>query len=73
MDRLPTFDPRALFAARVVRGLSRAALAEISGVSDETIRRAEIGRFAPRSGTLILLAKALNISPLALNTEERAA
>lgn len=63
---LPPFDPKALYFARLAKGWSRARLAEASGVSDETIRRAEIGRFAPRPDTLSLLAAALELSPIDL-------
>jgi len=69
---LPTFDPVALYSARIARGWSRAKLGQLADVSDETIRRAEIGRFQPRPETLALLAKALDVSPLDLLTERAA-
>lgn len=67
------FDPRALYGARVSKGLSREALAERAGVSRETIRRIELGHFLPQAKTLAAVASALDISTLDLLTDRVAA
>ena len=60
---LPEFSPTALFVARWNRGWSRAHLAGLAGVTDETIRRAEKGQYKPRADTLAALAAALDLDP----------
>lgn len=73
MNLLPVFNPRALYAARVGKGLSRGALAGRSGISRETIRRIELGHFAPQARTLAAIATALDLTPSDLLTNEVAA
>jgi transcriptional regulator with XRE-family HTH domain len=69
---VPTFAPSALLVARLAKGLSRCELAQASGVSDETIRRAEHGQKVPRPGTVAALAGALDVDTMSLYTERAA-
>lgn len=57
-----------LRAARMERGLTQAALAQMAGVSKETVSRLERGE-GGNSKTLEQLAQVLDISPLALFAE----
>ena len=70
---MPTFAPTALIMSRLRAGLSRPELAELSKVSDETIRRAELGMVVPRPGTVHALAAALGINTDTLYRTEVAA
>ncbi len=54
-------------------GLSRADLATIVGCSRESIRRYELGVWAPRPATAVAIANALNVDFDELWTEEVAA
>jgi len=53
------FDGKSLRAARQRRGMSLERLAEISGISERTIRSAELGQRTPRGFTLRVLAESL--------------
>ncbi|HXJ85009.1 MAG TPA: helix-turn-helix transcriptional regulator [Candidatus Methylomirabilis sp.] len=50
---------RRLKALREAQGLSRQALAELAGISRESVRLLEAGRFDPTLGMLTKLARAL--------------
>lgn len=50
-----------LLTARENAGITQATLAQQVGVSVDTIRRAEQGKYTPRPMTLIRIARALGI------------
>lgn len=52
---------RNLFAARTEKKLSRARLAQLSGVHLSVVQRIEMGQVLPNVATLVLLADALDI------------
>lgn len=52
---------------REASGLSRRALAELSGVSEDTIASYEYGRRAPRRDTILKLTRAMNLDGAATN------
>jgi transcriptional regulator with XRE-family HTH domain len=56
------FAHETLAKRRLAAGLSRDQLAEVSGISRETIRRVELGVFTPRASTALALASALTIN-----------
>lgn len=58
--------PQLLQKARFKANLSRPALAELSGVSADTILNIEKGRGVPRGQTVYALAEALNLDVNAL-------
>ncbi len=53
---------RRVLETRTRRSLTQAALAEATGVSDETISRIERGRYEPALSTVCSLAAALGVS-----------
>lgn len=55
--------------ARTARGWTRELLAVYSGVSASTIGRIERGQLTPRAGTIIALARVLDLSPEELAAE----
>lgn len=54
---------RRLRALRERSELSQLALAEVSGITNDTICRIELGRRAPQAATIERLAKALGVNP----------
>lgn len=56
-------EESALVIARRAAGLSQEQLAAMAGVSARTVGRAEKQRSAPNRGTVILLARALDVEP----------
>jgi transcriptional regulator with XRE-family HTH domain len=54
---------RRLRAFRERAELSQLALAEVSGITNDTICRIELGRRAPQAATIQRLAKALSVVP----------
>lgn len=61
---------RRLRALREEAELSQLALAEVSGITNDTICRIELGRRAPQVATIERLAKALNVPPDRFVTDE---
>lgn len=59
-----------LRALREEAELSQLALAEASGITNDTICRIELGRRAPQAATIERLAKALNVPPHRFVTDE---
>lgn len=59
-----------LKSTRISRGLSLVALAQIAGVSKQTIMNAEAGRTRPNHQTLQVLGLALGVTPEELGVEE---
>jgi DNA-binding XRE family transcriptional regulator len=54
-------DPHPLVVARLLRGLSQADLAELAGLSRESVALIEVGRRSPRIDTMTALADALGV------------
>lgn len=61
---------RRLRALRERADLSQLALAEVSGITNDTICRIELGRRAPQAATIERLAKALGVAPEQFVTDE---
>jgi len=53
---------RRLKILREAQGLTRQALAELAGISRESVRLLEAGRFDPTLGMLTKLARALKVT-----------
>ena len=62
----PGFDPGRLRSARAAASLTRGALAAAANVHEDELKKWETGRRVPQVDTVAALARALNISPLAL-------
>lgn len=62
----PGFDPARLRSARAAASLTRGALAAAANVHEDELKKWETGRRVPQVDTVAALARALNISPLAL-------
>lgn len=61
--------PDKILTARTARGWTRELLAVYSGISASTIGRIERGQLTPRPGTIIALARVLDLSPEELAAE----
>lgn len=61
-----------LRAIRERAKLSQLALAEASGITNDTICRIELGRRAPQAATIARLAKALDVAPGRFVTDDPA-
>ena len=61
---------RRLRSLRERAELSQLALAEVSGITNDTICRIELGRRAPQAATIERLAKALGVDPEQFVTDE---
>ena len=68
-NQTPEIDPdRHFFGTkieqlRLARGLTQTQLAELSGVSQPHVSALERGLWDPRLGTLLAMARALNVEP----------
>jgi transcriptional regulator with XRE-family HTH domain len=60
-------------AVRAEKGISRAKLAEKSGVNYTTLWRLESGRFGASAQTIVLIASALGVNESALKDGVRSA
>lgn len=68
MTKTPNAFAKHLHELRDAKGLSRRSLATLTGVSPVTIWKWERGESRPRRRLIPSLARALAVSPIALNT-----
>ncbi len=64
------FTPAQLSAARHLVGLSRVAFGKVAGVSEETIKNLELGRFKPQTGTIQAILRAMTLLGVRFTEDE---